>query len=71
MQLDLMQQAIGKAMAGLSLQRKSVDPGQVWANVRSDPDKLLGYVAARTQKTGAELLKEVSAYSQAMRQRYG
>ena len=71
MQLDLMQQAIGKAMAGLPLQRQAVDPAQVWANVRDDPDKLLGYVAARTQKTGNELLKEVSAYSQAMKARYG
>lgn len=71
MQLDLMEQAIGKAMAGLPLPRKPVDPGQVWANVRDNPDKLLGYVADRTKLTGTELLKEVAAYSSAMRERYG
>ena len=70
MQLDIMQQAIGKAMAGLPLKRPP-DPSRVWLTVRDDPDKLLGYVAERTKLTGNELLKEVSAYSQAMRERYG
>ncbi len=54
-----------------SLQPKLPSQAEVWANVRSDPNKLLGYVQARTQTSGDALLREVAAYQQAMRERYG
>lgn len=71
MQLDLMRQAAQEVMRQSALPKPAVPQGAVWASVRDDPDKLLGYVQARTGYSGDALLKEVMAYSAAMKERYG
>ena len=72
--LDLsgLQQGIAGALRQLpSIEPAAALPNEVWASIRSNSDLVLGYVKERTGKSGDELLREVDAYTQAMKARYG
>lgn len=64
--------AIGAVLSEMPGQQRNLpSQAEVWASVRDDPNKLLGFVQARTGQSGDGLLREVTAYQQAMKERYG
>lgn len=71
MQLDMMQQAVQQALKQTGLPAQPISQQAIWQNVRDNPVRLLDYVQRRTGQTGDGLLKEVMAYQQAMKGRYG
>lgn len=70
MQLNLMQQAVQQALKQTGLPPSPPNQRAVWQSVRDNPVALVSYVNQRTGLTGDDLLRETTAYHDAMKARY-
>lgn len=65
--------AIRSVLKEMPNQRQENLPTQaeVWASVKDDPNRLLGYVQTRTGLSGVDLLRERDNYERAMKEKFG
>ena len=69
--IDVVRQSVRDAIRQAPFQPQALDQGDIWKQIKDNPDKILGFVSSVTQYSGDELLKEVSSYVRAMKARYG
>ena len=69
--LEQVRQSVRDAMKAMPIQPQAIGQDVVRKQIKHDPDKVLGYVSMVTGKSGDDLLREVTAYQQAMKARFG